>query len=324
MSTPSPSTPLKSTRQWVHDYAARLLANGEEVRQTAIRELIAVEHGITASPNLVNDEIKKFWVKVGPMMSARLRRPGIPDEVCASFDKIWDVALEAAAAGHELERRQLQAHADGAVAAMKTAQANEQAAIERFDSQTREIDGLRVDKLSLTERLQANEAERKGLAAELKDHTEKAAAQHALNMQEQQRLQGLVESLQQQLTELRVSSQRELTALAESHQVELVKTQDFLMRETDRVRDEHKTRTDKLSKELEQERNEKDLLRQLRSKASDEASQLRGRLEATDRNLEKLEQRNAQLSEQHEKLQTVLLERVKLQMHVSDQDEATT
>jgi myosin heavy subunit len=321
MPTQSTSTQLKSTRQWVHDYAARLLANGEEVRQTAIRELISVEHGVTASPNLVNDEIKKFWVKAGPLMSARLRRPGIPDEVCTSFDKIWDIALDAAVAGHEIERKQLQAHADGAVAAMKTAQANEQAAIERFDGQTREIDGLRLDKLSLTELLQANEAERKGLAAELKDQTEKAAAQHALNMQEQQRLQGLVDSLQQQLTELRASFQRELTTLAESHQVELVKTQDFLMRETARVRDEEKTKTEKLTKELERERNEKDQLRQLRSKASDEASQLRGRLEATDRNLEKLEQRNAQLSEQNDRLQTALLESVRAKVSAPGQKE---
>jgi len=321
MSTQSPSTQLKTTRQWVHDYAARLLANGEEVRQTAIRELISVEHGVTASPNLVNDEIKKFWVKAGPFMSARLRRPGIPDEVCTSFDRIWDVALDAAAAGHEIERKQLQAHADGAVAAMKAAQANEQAAIERFDGQTREIEGLRVDKLSLTEQLQANDAERKGLAAELKDLTEKAAAQHALNIQEQQRLHGLVDSLQQQLTELRASSQRELTTLAESHQVELVKTQDFLMRETARVRDEEKNKNEKLTKELERERNEKDQLRQLRSKANEEASQLRGRLETTDRSLVKLEQRNAQLSEQNERLQTALLESVKAHVSAPEQKE---
>lgn len=316
---------LKSTRQWVHEYAARLLANGEEVRQTAIRELIAAEHGITASPNLVNDEIKKFWVKAGPLMSARLRRPGIPDEVCTSFDKIWDVALDAAAAGHELERKQHQAQAEGAVAAMKTAQANEQAAIERFDGQTREIEGLRADKLSLIEQLQANEAERKGLAAGLKYQTEKATAQHAHNMQEQQRIQRLMDGLQQQLTDLRSSSQRELTTLAESHQVELVKTQDFLMRETARVRDEEKAKTDKLTKELERERGENDQLRQLRSTARNEVAQLRGKLEAIEKNEEKferqitqlsqqndkLERRSTQLSEQNDKLQTTLLESVK-------------
>lgn len=333
MHTQSSNAQLKSTRQWVHDYAARLLANGEEVRQTSIRELIAAEHGITASPNLVNDEIKKFWVKAGPLMSARLRRPRIPDEVCLSFDKIWDVALDAAVAGHELERKQLQAQADGAVAAMKTAQANEQAAIERFDGQTREIEGLRADKLTLTEQLQTNEAERKGLATELKDQTEKVAAQQALHMREQQRLQGLMDGLQQQLTDLRSSSQRELTTLAESHQVELVKTQDFLMRETARVRDEEKAKTDKLSKELERERNEKDQLRQLRSTARDEAAQLRGRLEAMEKNEEKLERqlthlseqndklerRNTQLSEQNDKLQTTLLESVKAKVIAPEQ-----
>jgi len=312
MTKQSPNAQLKNTRLLVHQYAERLLGLGEEVRQSTIRELIAAEHGITASPNLVNDEVKKFWVQAGPVLSARLRRPSIPDDVCASFDKIWDVALNAAVAGHELERRQLQAQADNALAAMEVAQNNEKAADARFDGQTREIDGLRADKLSLSELLLANETERKGLAAELKDQAEKAAIQHAQNLQEQQRLQGLVDSLQQQLTDLRASSQRELTALAESHQVELVKTQDFLMRETNRVRDEHKAKSDKLSKELEQERNEKDQLRQLRSKASDEAAELRGRLEATDRNLDKLEQRNAQLSEQNEKLQVALLESVKV------------
>lgn len=321
MTKQSPNAQLKNTRLLVHQYAERLLGLGEEVRQSTIREMIASEHGITASPNLVNDEVKKFWIQAGPALSARLRRPNIPDDVCMSFDKIWDVALNAAVAGHEIERQQLQAQSENAMAAMEAAQANEQAAIERFDGQTREIEGLRADKLSLTELLQANEVERKGLAAELKDQTEKAAVQQAQNMQEQQRLQGLVDSLQQQLTDLRTSSQRELTALAESHQVELVKTQDFLMRETARVRDEEKVKTEKLTKELERERNEKDQLRQLRSKASDDASQLRGRLEVTDRNLEKLEQRNAQLSEQNDKLQAALLESVKAKVMASEQRE---
>ncbi|AZD79683.1 MULTISPECIES: DNA-binding protein [Pseudomonas] len=320
MSKQSPSAQLKSTRQWVHDYAARLLEHGEEVRQSAIRELIAAEHGITASPNLVNDEIKKFWAKAGPALSARLRRPGIPEEVCESLDNIWGVALNAAVAGHEAERLQFQERADLALASAATARANEQAAINRFSAQTREIEGLRSDKASLMEQLQVNDAERKDLTSRLKEKTDQTAA----HMQEQPRLQGLVDSLQQQLTDLRASSQRELTALAESHQVELVKTQDFLMRETVRVRDEHKAKTDKLSKELEHERSEKDQLRLLRSKASDEAAELRGRLEATDRSLEKLEQRHAQLSEQNEKLQTALLERVKVQVHASDQDEASS
>lgn len=320
MTKQSPSAQFKSTRQMVHDYAARLLEHGEEVRQSAIRDLIAAEHGITASPNLVTDEIKKFSAKVGPTLSARLRRPGIPDDVCESLESIWSVAVNAAVAGHENDRRQLQAQMESALVAAVTARVSEQTAIDRFKGQTREIEGLRNDKDSLTELLQASDAERKGLTAELKNQSEQVAQQHALHVQEQQRLQGLVDSLQQQLTDLRTRSQRELTALAESHQSELVKTQDFLMRETARVRDEHKTRTEKLSKELEHERNEKDQLRLLRSKASDEAAELRGRLEATDRNVEKLEQRNAQLSEQNEKLQTSLIENFKAQVIPTEHD----
>ncbi|NTZ94189.1 hypothetical protein FCH79_02490 [Pseudomonas koreensis] len=314
MAKQSPGAQFKSTRQWVHEYAARLLEHGEEVRQSAIRDLIAAEHGITASPNLVTDEIKKFWAKVGPTLSARLRRPGIPDDVCESFENIWSVAVNAAVAAHENDRRQLQAQTESALAAAVAARVREQTAMDRFEGQTREIEGLRNDKNSLTELLEASDAERKGLAAELKNQSDKVAQQHALHVQEQQRLQGLIDSLQQQLTDLRTHSQRELTALAESHQSELVKTQDFLMRETARVRDEHKTRTEKLSKELEHERNEKDQLRLLRSKASDEAAELRGRLEATDRNVEKLEQRNVQLSEQNEKLQTSLIESFKIRV----------
>ncbi|MQT78050.1 MULTISPECIES: DNA-binding protein [Pseudomonas] len=307
------SLPLKSTRDLVQAYAADLLARGEEVRQAAILERIAAEHGIKASPNLVNDEVKKFWAKVGPALSARLRRPGIPEAVCASFDQIWDVALNAAAAGHEEERRQLQAHTEAALATAEQAWAQAQADREKFDAQTREVEGLRSDKIRLTEQLVNSETERQAVAAELKDLTEHAAEQQAQQRLEQQRLQGLIDSLQQQLSELRERSQRELLALGQSHQVELVKTQDFLMLETARVRDEHKAKTEKLSKELEHERSVTDQLRVLRSKASDEAAELRGRLEAMDQSLTRLEQHNRQLSEQHQALQAALLESVRSQ-----------
>lgn len=305
------SLPLKSTRDWVQAYAAELLNRGEEVRQAAILERIAAEHGIKASPNLVNDEVKKFWAKAGPALSARLRRPGIPEAVCVSFDQIWDVALNAAAAGHEEERRQLQAHTEAAMATAEQAWAQAQTDREKFEAQTREVEGLRSDKIRLTEQLVNSETERQALAAELKALSEHAAGQQAQHLVEQQRLQGLIDSLQQQLSELRENSQRELLALGQSHQTELVKTQDFLMLETARVRDEHKAKTEKLSKELEHERSVTDQLRLLRSKASDEAAEYRGRLEALDQSLTRLEQHNRQLGEQHQALQAALLESVR-------------
>lgn len=249
-----------------------------------------------------------------------MRRPGIPEAVCSSFDSIWDVALNAAAAGHEEERRQLQAHTEAALATAAQAWAQAQADREKFEAQTREIEGLRADKARLVEQLADSVAERQALAAELKALSEKTAAQHAQQRIEQQRLQGQADHLQQQLSELRDRSQRELLALGQSHQVELVKTQDFLMLETARVRDEHKAKTEKLSKELDHERNMTDQLRLLRSKANDEAAELRGRLQAMEQSLTRLEQHNRQLSEQHRAMHAAFMESVKGQAKPEDNE----
>lgn len=313
MSLPTASSqlPLKSTRELVQAYAAQLLERGEEVRQAAIREVILVEHGISASPNLVNDEVKKFWAKAGPALSARLRRPGIPDPVCQQFDAIWDVALNAAAAGHEEERRQLQAHTEAAMATAEQAWVQARAAAEQLEAQTQELLSLRADKLRLSEQLAASETERQAQVRERQAQAEHTEAQRLQATHEHQRLQTLIDQLQQQLSALRDSAQRDLLALGESHQAELVKTQDFLMLETARVRDEHKARTERLSKELEQQQARNDQLRLLRSNASDEAAELRGRLQATDRALAQLEQHNAQLAAQQQQLQAALLDSVK-------------
>lgn len=69
------------------------------------------------------------------------------------------------------------------------------------------------------------------------------------------------------------------------------------------MRDKHKDKTEKLSKEPEHERGVTDQLRLLRSKAIDEASELWGRLEAMDQSLTCIEQHNRQLGEQHQALQ---------------------
>ncbi|MFD2980410.1 DNA-binding protein, partial [Klebsiella pneumoniae] len=84
-----------------------LLDAGREVRQAEIRECIYIHHDLKASPNLVNEEIKRFWSETGPILSARLRRPGVPNAVCEKLDEIWDVALKAADETHAVERKAL-------------------------------------------------------------------------------------------------------------------------------------------------------------------------------------------------------------------------
>src|SRR3989344_788112 len=121
------SLPPKS-RDLVRLYAAELLDKGHEVSQTAIREMILVRNGVTASPNLVVDELKSFWADTGPLLNKRFKRPGVPVSVCMSFDAIWDRALEAAQEtsrhqqAHSEEIKRIKLLHDGEVERMQVAQ----------------------------------------------------------------------------------------------------------------------------------------------------------------------------------------------------------
>jgi hypothetical protein len=66
----STSTGLPKTRDLVKHYAAQLLDAGAEVSVATIRSRILEEHGVTASPNVVSDEVRQFWARTGPLLSA--------------------------------------------------------------------------------------------------------------------------------------------------------------------------------------------------------------------------------------------------------------
>jgi hypothetical protein len=100
----STSTGLPKTRDLVKHYAAQLLDAGAEVSVATIRARILEEHGVTASPNVVSDEVRQFWARTGPLLSARLRRPGIPESVCQVLDSVWEVALNEATGAFAIEQ----------------------------------------------------------------------------------------------------------------------------------------------------------------------------------------------------------------------------
>lgn len=56
----STSTGLPKTRDLVKRYAAQLLDAGVEVSVGTIRACILEEHGVTASPDVVGDEVRQF------------------------------------------------------------------------------------------------------------------------------------------------------------------------------------------------------------------------------------------------------------------------
>jgi hypothetical protein len=110
----STSTGLPKTRDLVKHYAAQLLDAGAEVSVATIRARILEEHGVTASPNVVSDEVRQFWARTGPLLSARLRRPGIPESVCAVLDSVWEAALNEATGAFAIERAAAVQQADQA------------------------------------------------------------------------------------------------------------------------------------------------------------------------------------------------------------------
>ncbi|AGN82315.1 MULTISPECIES: DNA-binding protein [Pseudomonas] len=315
-----------STRDLVHVYARKLLDAGREVRQADIRECIYVNHDIKASPNLVYEEIKKFWSEIGPVLSARLRRPGVPDAVCEKLDEVWDVALRAAADSHAVERKALEAEAAAAVVAAKVAQENERTASASLEAQRRELAGLMADKERLTVQLDQVSADVRQLQAELADLNAKLVTSSQSHSEEIKRLQevhhgaiertqemhrGELERLQEQLkaantaTETAQAKAETARVAAEQH---LEKTENHLMMETARVRDDERAKTERVSKELQQSLTLVDQLRIQRSKATDEAAEMRGRLEATQQGLRALEAQNKELRELNTTLQTALLE----------------
>lgn len=327
MNTEQPGTDEKHrTRDLVHIYARQMLDEGVEVRQSDVRERIYTHHNLKASPNLVNEEIKKFWGIMGPVMSARLRRPGVPDAVCEKLDEIWGVALDGATASHEVERKALEGAAVAAQSIASAARASEQDAIARLESQNRELAGLITDKDRLTDQLDQAGADLRRLQESNADLASKLAEANQAHGEEVKRLQELhhgsieriqdmhraeLERLQQQLSEANSAAENARTK-AETARVEaeqhLERTENHLMMETARVRDEERGKSDKLVRELQQALTLVDQLRVLRSKATDEASELRGRLEATERSINSLEVHNKELREQNLNLQAALLE----------------
>jgi len=105
---------LPKTRDLVRHYAGQLLEAGAEVSVTAIRARILEEHGVSASPNVVGDEVKQFWARTGPLLNARLKRPGIPEAVGQALDAVWEVALNEATQAYAIERSHYQEQAERA------------------------------------------------------------------------------------------------------------------------------------------------------------------------------------------------------------------
>jgi chromosome segregation ATPase len=296
----STSTGLPKTRDLVKHYAAQLLDAGAEVSVATIRARILEEHGVTASPNVVSDEVRQFWARTGPLLSARLRRPGIPESVCQVLDSVWEVALNEATGAFAIERAAAVREADQATARAAVAQEEAEQAKGRFADQERQIASLNEQVERLTRKLDKEEAAN----TELRDELQELTAEH----------HRLLTRHAEELNRLQVGHQEEMGRFAATHAAELARLQavhgeeqstlrtevsrqadifestaNHLMVETSRVRDAAQADTERLGRELAHSRDLVDQLRVQRSQAREESAGLRAQVESTALQLQQLQ-----------------------------------
>jgi chromosome segregation ATPase len=302
----STSTGLPKTRDLVKHYAAQLLDAGAEVSVATIRARILEEHGVTASPNVVSNEVRQFWARTGPLLSARLRRPGIPESVCAVLDSVWEVALNEATGAFAIERAAAVQQADKANARAAVAQEEAGQARGRFADQERQIILLTEQVERLTRKLDKEEATSAELRDELRELTAEHHRQHTRQAEELNRLQtGHQEEMGRfaathaaELARLQTVHAEEQTALrAEvSRQADIFEsTANHLMVETSRVRDAAQADTERLSRELAHSRDLVDQLRVQRSHAKEESAGLRAQVDSVAAQLHQLQKAHERL-----------------------------
>jgi chromosome segregation ATPase len=313
----STSTGLPKTRDLVKHYAAQLLDAGAEVSVATIRARILEEHGVTASPNVVSDEVRQFWARTGPLLSARLRRPGIPESVCQALDSVWEVALNEATGAFAIERAHAVQQADQANARAAIAQEEAEQARGRFVDQERQIASLSEQVERLTQKLDKEEATN----ADLRDELQELTSEH-----HQQQLRQADE-----LNRLHVGHQEEMGRFAATHAVELTRLQavhreeqaalraevsrqadifestaNHLMMETSRVRDAAQADTERLGRELAHNRDLVDQLRVQRSQAKEESAGLRSQADSAAAQLHQLQKAHDRLEARYEKLRGMM------------------
>lgn len=311
----SSTSGIPRTRDLVRHYAAQLLEGGGEVSISGIRALILEEHGVTASPNVVGDEVRQFWARTGPLLSARLNRPGIPEAVCQALDSVWEVALNEATGAFAIERAHAVQQADQANARAAAALEQAEQVQARFDDQARQIALLSEQVQRLSSQLDKAQGQGEELRADLREVMTQHAGQGERHARELERLQTahlaqgehLAATHAAELTRLQTVHQEENSALrAEvSRQADIFEgTANHLMMETSRVRDAAKLETERLTRELVHSRDLVDNLRVQRSDAKEESAGLRAQVEHAATLFHQLRQAHEKLEGRYEALKT--------------------
>ncbi|WP_186214879.1 DNA-binding protein [Burkholderia gladioli] len=273
------------TRALVREIAERILKGGQNPTQMMIRKMVLEEAGITPSPNLVSDELNRFWVEIGKTLSNRQNRPAVPDQIAVMIEKIWDTALAEAGNALASERAAASLEADNARSAAEEAAAIANRSQADLKRAAKEIDHL------------------KGLLEEVRTKVASLTAENAYLAQEKQRLESWVGQQdvahQAELARITAAHTAEIKRLADAHATEVTTLREeigkqseawdgarkHLMLESDRVRESMRRDIERITRERDDSRQMESQIRIQRSAVQEQNATLTGRLEQAEKDL---------------------------------------
>jgi len=186
------------SRELVQAIGREILAEGRAVTNSEVATKIHERTGKRVSPNLVSEELQRFWALIGTELAHRHNIPNIPANVATAAQAFWIQAVEAADERWAAEKQDLTGSLEK-VQARATAMTTQ---LDAAHSQYREAESLlRTERAS---------------HAQLTEEHQKLTVQAVAQSQAQAALSAKVDSLEVQLS----SAQQALAWQKQAHEQE--------------------------------------------------------------------------------------------------------
>jgi chromosome segregation ATPase len=181
------------SRELVQAIGREILAEGRAVTNAEVAAQILTRTGRRVSPNLLTEELQRFWALIGTELAERHRIPELPASLATAAQAFWTQAVQEAdkrwaerQAELETAREQAQARADSLASQLDAAQAQYREAEGLLATERGARAQLEAQRHELVEHNAALEQARDALAAQARAALDRLeSVQQAITWQQQ-------------------------------------------------------------------------------------------------------------------------------------------
>jgi len=292
-----------NTRELVRSIATEALTRGETPTQAMIRREILEKHDITASPNLVMDELNQFMSNAGKIAVRRFSLPDIPAEIGAAVSTLWELACQKA--DEKVEHR-MQEAADRETQAENAIKASDHLLAEERLKTTTLTHDLALYTQSLEQKMQTIEAmqsQMNELRTQLHEKTVKLDSLTERNVELAadkirteancaQRITEIENNAKEEFSRLRAEQEKQIEKLHAEHVMEAQTWEGLrkhLLNQTDQIRQSAKFTDEKQKALIADLELRTGALTRKANDAMQEASKMNGMVEVLKLQIDKLE-----------------------------------